>query len=412
MKNTGQELIRLARTKVLIETPYMAPALTQMPLIISENVPTAAVSDRGVIYFNPKFAESIAEASADTREAAARIGFVLYHEVMHFVRDHAGRRPDHHISSQERWNIAADCEINDHVPLGLQFPQTAIGEPLGILPSQFQLPDGELAEWYYQHLPNNAGELFVDILITGGSAADGVRREWEKDEDGGLNTAEITLIREGVARGVIDHAKSTGNVPASLVRWAEWEIERRVDWRQRLRRVIGKRIGDAQLARCDYSFRRPNRRYQTTTNVILPQLRQTTTPNIVVVVDTSGSVGETELKCAVGEVLNLAQTFQTEVVVIPCDAQAYEATKVRTKRDFRTETLKGGGGTDMKAGIQAAEQYQPDAIIVITDGYTPYPETNDSRVVWCVYHTDESLPPTPPSPPWRSEQIIRVRLTS
>lgn len=406
----GTQLIRLGRTKCLIETPYIAPALAQMPLVITEKVPTAAVSDRGVIYFSPRFAEQIAEASADVREASAKIGFVLYHEVMHFVRDHAGRRPEpqNDETATRKWNIAADCEINDHVPQGLLFPQDINGEAMGVLPHQFQLPSGELAEWYYQNLPDEAVESIT--LAIGGSAADGVRRAWEDDADGGVNSAESTLIREGVAQAVLEHEKTIGNLPASLVRWAEWEIERRIDWRQRLKRILGKRIGDAQLARCDYSFRRANRRYQTATNIILPSLRQSTTPKLVVVVDTSGSVGENELKYAVGEVLNLAQTFQTDILVIPCDAQAYEATKIRTKRDFQTDTLKGGGGTDMIAGIEAAKTHKPDAIIVITDGYTPYPTNADKQVVWCIYSTDRSDTPTPPSPPWHAEQIVRVRL--
>lgn len=393
----------------MIETPYIAPALVQMPLVISEKVPTAAVSDRGVIYFNPRFAEQIAEASSDIREASARIGFVIYHEVLHFIRDHASRCPNKQDElAAKKWNIAADCEINDSVPRGLAFPKKPDGEPMGITPDQFKLPRGELAEWYYQNLPDDAASSFS--FSNGGSAADGIRRPWEDDADGGLNSAEAEIIRENVARAVIEQAKNAGDLPASLVRWAEKELQKRVDWRKRLKRIVGKRVGDAQLARNDYSYRRPNRRY-TNTNIILPSLRQTTTPKIVVVVDTSGSVGDHELKYAVGEILNLAQTFQTEVIVIPCDAKAYEASRVRTKRDFKVESLVGGGGTNMIAGIEAAKTHNPDVIIVITDGYTPYPQEADPKVIWCIYSTGSDAP-TPPSPPWRAEQIIRVRLST
>ena len=38
-------------------------------------------------------------------------------------------------------------------------------------------------------------------------------------------------------------------------------------------------------------------------------------------------------------------------------------------------TLTGAGGTNMATGITTAAQTNPDAIIVITDGWTPWPQT-------------------------------------
>ena len=42
----------------------------------------------------------------------------------------------------------------------------------------------------------------------------------------------------------------------------------------------------------------------------------------------------------------------------------------------RQISLFGGGGTDMRVGIEAAMRVtRPAVIIVITDGFTPWPET-------------------------------------
>jgi hypothetical protein len=46
---------------------------------------------------------------------------------------------------------------------------------------------------------------------------------------------------------------------------------------------------------------------------------------------------------------------------------------VRRVSDVR---LLGGGGTDMRIGIAAAESSHPcpDIVVVLTDGYTPWPD--------------------------------------
>ena len=40
----------------------------------------------------------------------------------------------------------------------------------------------------------------------------------------------------------------------------------------------------------------------------------------------------------------------------------------------RNLPLHGGGGTDMATAIQTAARTKPTAIIVLTDGYTPWPQ--------------------------------------
>ena len=56
----------------------------------------------------------------------------------------------------------------------------------------------------------------------------------------------------------------------------------------------------------------------------------------------------------------------------------------------RQITPAGGRGTDMAKGIQTAAETRPAAIIVITDGYTPWPETRPAGarcVIAALTHT-------------------------
>jgi predicted metal-dependent peptidase len=66
------------------------------------------------------------------------------------------------------------------------------------------------------------------------------------------------------------------------------------------------------------------------------------------------------------------------VHVLSCDAQVHRVQRVTSAR--RVE-LFGGGGTNMGAGIAAALALRPrpSVIVVLTDGYTPWPARAPTR---------------------------------
>lgn len=205
-----------------------------------------------------------------------------------------------------------------------------------------------------------------------GSCAGGKARGWENSDEPGIGASHGETIRRAVAREVIAHAKSRGTVPAGLRRWAEDLIGSKVDWRAVLGAMIRNAVAQTQ-GKVDYTYTRMNRR--TTGQVIFPALRAPV-PDVVTVVDTSGSMSQQDLAEALGEVEGMIRQTGCgagNMRVISCDAATGTVQRVTTARQIE---LEGGGGTDMRIGINDALDLKPrpNVIVVLSDGYSPWPD--------------------------------------
>jgi hypothetical protein len=153
-----EEWVRAARVYAAECVGWFAPALYAAPLHLSDALPAPAAIDRyGRVYFNPQWVARLYEACGHDRHALVRqLAQVWYHEVAHWLREHEARAKALHADAR-LWNLAADMEINDYLPEGMAYPSLG-GEPLAVLPRRYNLPDGEIAEWYYQRLVERARE--------------------------------------------------------------------------------------------------------------------------------------------------------------------------------------------------------------------------------------------------------------
>jgi predicted metal-dependent peptidase len=331
------------------------------------------------------------------------LGFWLLHQVTHLLRDHARRYPgpgaqrgplDGRRPEQLRWNAAADAEIDDDLSAG------AVTVPAdAVTPAQLNLPDGWVAEQYWEKLEEYTGDGDC------GSGCDGQERGWcvgagadpsGNAGEGGLGRLGGELVRRDVARRIEEHTRMRGDVPAGWQRWAAEVLVPTVNWRRQLAAAVRRGVADA-AGRVDFTYRRPSRRASSTPDVVLPSLRQPL-PQVAVVIDTSGSMSDGMLAQALGEVSGVLRSLglgRRNLRVICCDAEAYAAQRVL---DARTVRLLGGGGTDMGAGLAAAADLRPrpDLVIVLTDGHTPWPVLPPARVRVVVGLMD----PTGRTPDW------------
>jgi choline kinase len=87
---------------------------------------------------------------------------------------------------------------------------------------------------------------------------------------------------------------------------------------------------------------------------------------------------------SITERINIARVngMAAGISIIPCDVEVGEIQKLRSLQGIAEIKLTGGGGTDMGVGISAAAQLKPTpkVVIVLTDGYTPWPEAIDPKI--------------------------------
>jgi predicted metal-dependent peptidase len=367
--DTGKLLA--ARHLAVAACPYLATALHAMTVVPTYLVPTMGVDPYWRCYVSPAFV-----AATDVRDLAV----VWLHEVAHLIRDHHGRAQalqrgsERRRRQQLRLNLAMDCEINDDLLDGLT---DADGRPLSlpegaVTPGRLGLRHYDLFEEYAAHLPPIA--LVGDVAwLDCGSGAHAGSSPWEHDEAGAhpLGTYEREAIRIRVREAVNSRR---GTVPKGWQRWAEGVSEPSQDWRALLGAALRACMA-AGAGAADYSYQRPSRRAPSLGGaVILPSLRFPV-PKIAVVVDTSGSVADTDLGSALSEVGGISRAVGVRgnrVSVYSCDAAVHTVQQICATEEI---SLVGGGGTDLRRGIgrAAAAAPRPDVIVVLTDGVTPWP---------------------------------------
>lgn len=354
-----------ARVFATAAYPYLASAVFASPAVAAPGSATVAVDREWRIVADPDVVDSL---------DAPELGRLLVHLVSHLLRDHAGRvvgvgvAPGAGGGGATRWNRAADAEINDDLAADGMAPSCA-----GDVPAVFAADAGRLAEQYYPAVP--PGPRPWDC----GSGCDSVPRPWDQvDREGrpeGIAPRRAGWLRLTVASEMQRLERlDPGTVGAGWLRWAEGILPSKVDWR----RLIAAEIRGAvtrSAGMVDYSYRRPSRRAAAVPEIVLPTLDRPV-PDVAVVCDTSGSMGEGELARVLAEVeaiLRRSGLPDNRLRVLSCDAEVHAVRRVSRATQVQ---LLGGGGTDMGEGIRQAAglRPKPDVIVVLTDGWTPWPE--------------------------------------
>jgi predicted metal-dependent peptidase len=146
-------------------------------------------------------------------------------------------------------------------------------------------------------------------------------------------------------------------------------------------------------------------------NIILPAMRQPNPPTIAIVIDTSGSMSDDMLAWALSEtqgVLRSLGSSDRAVRLYACDASVDSGQRIRNASQVK---LTGGGGTDMRVGITAAmeQRPKPDCVLVLTDGFTSWPDEPLKGATLIVGLTDEGASDAVPA--WARKVVVTRETT-
>lgn len=382
MRKQASDVIKKAKVQLTINHPFFAQIVLHRKIDIEDKVSTAYITRRGRIVVGTRFA-----AQLKVQQAV----FLLAHEAMHYAMLHLLRRKHR---KPGKWNVACDAVINDLL-------ETAkVGE---FIDGGVQMPGSKdkTSEKVYDELPDQGGKgKGKGKKGQSSGQPDGTYQPGEgwddlmdEDGEGQLDDATTQEIEESIRQELAQAAavaKQQGTMPAGMERFVEDIINPKTPWYILLERFM------TSYVKADYSYRRPNRRFLSR-GLYLPsadKLPQMGT--VVVVVDTSGSIGP-ELPHFLGHINSImAQCRPESIWVIHCDAEVHEAKEYRLEDlPIRIDKFKGGGGTSFKPPFKYVDKHdiRPEVLVYLTDMYGGFPSKAPGyETVWLSTSKDMKAP--------------------
>ena len=352
LSKTGKEL--------MLKEPYYGFFLIMLnKLWDAKRVPTAGVSKNGINYqlaINPDFWESLSENH--------RLG-LLKHELLHIAFGHL--TTFFKFSDKRLANVAMDMEINQYI-------------------DEEYLPEGGIdinnyedlhldrkagARYYYDKLKQlqdeknkngSCGNEPMDQLledIENGNVPD--HNTWEEFED--LTEAEKKLIDKQLQKVLSDAKEQTikkkGNIPGEIedVIVIEEVTPPKFDWRGFIRRFTGTstKVFTKKIRR------KENRRFSDN-----PGLKVKMRQHMLLAIDTSGSVSDTELKEFMSEI-NHIHKCGVDVTIIQCDTTIRSIEPYKGKFEMQ---VYGRGGTEFDPVLEYFNENlrKYTSLVYFTDG--------------------------------------------
>jgi len=413
-----------------MQEPYYGIILSSMNRYPVKKLDTIGVRKTGNVFelgYNPDFMEKLSLNCALT---------VLKHEVLHLALGQMTFWEDENVSEEEHYirNAAMDMEVNSLLDV------SALAEINPVLPSKFGWEKSAGTREYYKRLkalvdqqrqqaqqpqqPCNGGQGGNQPQQTPNQGQTQNKKQkqnndqQEENQSQGENPQEQgndpgqngggsgapKPVEDIIPEGFDDHSQWPKTTPEeaeaiqqqidSMLVFAAEEVEKKcgtipgelrmkiealrkkpkpvADWKRFFRRYLGNEF--SELIR--KSRKRQSRRFPDAAGN-----RHQRKSNILVAIDTSGSVSMPEYQEFFGQISTLRQTADFHVV--ECD------TMIQYEYDYNGRPnmqLHGGGGTSFQPVMDyfIANRRKYEALVYFTDGYCDIPKNTQKDTLWVI----------------------------
>jgi predicted metal-dependent peptidase len=418
-----EDPLAAARAYSRIYAPYLSSTLYDMVPTPYEGLTKVAqgplaVTERLLLLYEPSW---VAEVSTHVLATG------LAHECFHNLLKHVKRGKTY--PDPKRFNRAADLFINGTMARQTHEARNPVSKSVervptwcfpewALMPEQYGFDVGLSADEYYLLLEKHEQAQEKQKSQEGGCAEEGSTGEDATEAHsvmrgccGGVAGNPLSQELEARLDQTSPYARSDSKLRESAKRMAEAlkahlegpgrgsmpgfahelldvsDSVFRVPWRTKLGNTLRNLFGQIQTGSMDYSKRRPSKRSYTR-GIILPGL-VAYEPVIWLIVDSSGSMGTTQLRDALRICVDvLRQTGIPYAWFLDADTKVQQQPRRVAVRDLLRTEIQGRGGTDFRPAIEMADKHRPrpNAVIYITDGDGCAPTTPPAGIhfVWAV----------------------------
>ena len=377
---TPDQRLRKAVIDIMAHKDHMAiaPVLMVGSRTVEEGIGTACTDGVNEAY-DPAFIEKLNDAE---------LRFLVLHETYHKVFKHITTWKNLYDINPMAANMACDYVINlalHDVDNNKQF----------ITP-----PKGALLDEQYRGM--NSKQVF-DKLMEDGKTQDKQgngkgqgsldKHDWDAAQE--MSPEEQKQFQRELDAALRQGALAAGKMGSGANRALGDLLTPQIDWREALRDFVS-----TTCTGNDYStWRRPNRRYLSS-GYYMPSGVSMSVGELVIAIDTSGSIGGRVLSAFLSEVKAICDTTKPEAVrVVYWDTEVAGVEKYEQHELDRLVTStkpRGGGGTDVSCvpAYMAKEGIKPQAVVVLTDGYLSGSYGDwQCPTLWCVVDNKRFVSP-------------------
>ena len=364
---TAEQRLRKAVIDIIGRNEFIA--LTGVLLIgtkiVDDKVKTACTNGRDEAY-GRKFVDELSDAE---------FRFVVLHECYHKMYKHLTTWKHLHDVDHDKANRACDYVIN------LKLANTDACKEGWI-----KLPDGVLIDNSFTDM--DSAKVFK-LLQSRPKGGDGDEynpfdeHKWDEAQE--MSEQEQKDLAKEIDNALRQGALLAGKVGTGANRDLGDLLDPKQDWRELLRDFV-----TTTCAGKDYStWRRPNRRY-VGMDILMPSAISESLGEIVIGIDTSGSIGIEDLNAFLSEIKGICDTVKPSKVRL-----LYWDTVVRKQEVYLQDELDGlvhatkpagGGGTDPTCVPQYLNEHgiKPECVVMLTDGYVGGWGQWSVPVLWCI----------------------------